>query len=77
MFGTISAFAFGHREVKETCVENRVTRRIFGPRRDEVAEKQGDMYSPSKFFWVIKSRKMGSLGYVAPMGRREVYKWFW
>ena len=46
--------------------ENRVLRRIFGPRRDEVTgewrklynEELTDMYSSHTIIWVIKSRKM-------------------
>ena len=62
--------------------ENRVLRRIFGPRRDEVTgawrklhnEKLNDLYSSPNIFWVIKSRRMRWEGHVARMGeRRSVY----
>ena len=62
--------------------ENRVLRRIFGPKRDEVTGKWrkilnkelNDMYSPN-ILRVIKLRKMRLTGHVARMGeRRGVYR---
>jgi hypothetical protein len=46
--------------------ENRMLRRVFGPKRDEVTgewrklhnEKLNDMYSSPSILWVIKSRRM-------------------
>jgi hypothetical protein len=46
--------------------ENRVLRRIFGPRRNEVTgdwrklhnEERDDLYSSPNIIWVIKSRRM-------------------
>ena len=46
--------------------ENRVLRRIFGPKRDEVTEywrklhneERNDLYSSPNIIWVIKSRRM-------------------
>ena len=63
--------------------ENRVLRRIFGPKRDEVTgewrklhyEELPDLYSPD-IFRVIKSRRMRWAGHVARMGREEVYTGF-
>ena len=52
-------------------------RRIFGPRRDEAAGELSDMYTSPKCFRVIKSRIMKSVGYIARMGKRDMYKWFW
>jgi hypothetical protein len=62
-------------------LENRVLRRIFGPKWDEVRgewrklhnEKLNDLYTSSNF-WVIQSR-MRWVGYVVRMGeRRSVYR---
>jgi hypothetical protein len=63
--------------------ENRVLRRIFGLKRDEVTgewrrlhnEELYDLYSSPKIFWVIKSRRMRWAGHVARMGeRRRAYR---
>ena len=60
--------------------ENRVLRRIFGPKRDEVtrewrklhSKELNDMYSSPNIIWVIKSRRMRWAGHVAHMGERTV-----
>ena len=63
--------------------ENKVLRRIFGPRRDEVTEEWrrlhnkelNDLYSSPNIVWVIKSRRMRWAGHVARMGEeRGVYR---
>jgi len=63
--------------------ENRVLRRIFGPKRDGVTgewrklhnEELNDLYCSPNIFWVIKSRRMRWAGNVAHMGeRRGVYR---
>ena len=63
--------------------ENRVLRRVFGAKRDEVTEEWGklhneelsDLYCSPNIFWVIKSRRMRWAGHVARMGeRRGVYR---
>jgi hypothetical protein len=59
--------------------ENRVLRRIFGPKRDEVKrewrklhnEELHDLYSSPSIIRIIKSRRMRWLGHVARMGRRR------
>jgi hypothetical protein len=64
--------------------ENRVLRRIFGPKRDEVTgelrklhnEELHDLYSSPTIVWVIKSRRMRWVGHVARMGG-EACTWFW
>jgi hypothetical protein len=55
--------------------ENRVLRRIFGPKRDEVTgewrklhnEELNNLYSSPNIVRVIKSRRMGWAGHVARM----------
>ena len=59
--------------------ENRVLRRIFGPRRDKVTgewrklhnEELNDLYSPN-IVRVIKSRRMRWTGHVARMRERRI-----
>jgi len=59
--------------------ENRVLRRIFGPKRDGVAgewrrlhkEEPNDLYSLLSSVRVIKSRRMRWAGHVAGMGERR------
>ena len=66
-------------------LENRVLRRIFGPKRDEVTgewrklhnEELNDLYYSPYIVRVIKSRRMGWEGYVARMGREKAYARFW
>jgi len=57
--------------------ENGVMRRIFGPRRYEVAEELNEMYSSPKNFPMIKKITLALDGYVARMVRPEVYTGFW
>jgi len=65
--------------------ENRVLRRIFGPKRDEVTgdgrklynEELYDVYCSPNIVRVIKWRRMRWAGHVARMGRGEVYTRFW
>jgi hypothetical protein len=55
--------------------ENRVLRRIFGPKRDEVRsewrklhnEELGNLYSSPSIIRIIKSRRMRWAGHVARM----------
>jgi len=63
--------------------ENRVLRKIFGPKRDEVIqdwrklhnEELNDLYCSPNIFRVIKWRRMIWAGHVARMGeRRGVYR---
>jgi hypothetical protein len=59
--------------------ENRVLRRIFGPKRDEVTggwrklynEELYDLYSSPSIIRIIKSRKMRWAGHVARTGGKE------
>jgi hypothetical protein len=58
--------------------ENRVLRRVFGPKRDEVTGewrklhngKLNDLYSSPNIIRLIKSRRMCWAGHVARMGER-------
>ena len=63
--------------------ENKVLRRIFGPRRDEVTgdwkrlhnEELNDLYCSPNIVRVIKSRRMRWAGHVARMGEESgVYR---
>ena len=63
--------------------ENRVLRRVSGPKRDEVRgewrklhnEELSDLYSLSNIVRVVKSRRMRWVGHVARMGEgRGVYR---
>jgi hypothetical protein len=55
--------------------ENRVLRRVFGPKRDNVTgkwrklrnEELNDLYSLPNILWVVKSRRMRWAGHVARM----------
>jgi len=59
--------------------ENRVLRRVFGPKRDEVRgsgeklhhEGISDLYSSPNMFRVIKLKRMRWAGHVAPIGERR------
>jgi hypothetical protein len=60
-------------------LENRVLRRIFGPKRDEATgewrrqhnEEVNDLYSSPNIIRVIKSRRMRWTGHVARMGEER------
>jgi hypothetical protein len=63
--------------------ENRVRRRIFGPKREEVVggcrklhnEELHDLYSSPSIITIIKSRRMKWVGYVTRIGvKRNVYR---
>jgi hypothetical protein len=61
--------------------ENRVLRRIFGPKRDEVTggwrklnnEEFNNLYSSPSIIRMIKSRRMRWARHVTRMGRKYVY----
>jgi hypothetical protein len=64
---------------------NRVLRRMFGPKRDEVTgegrklhkKELNDLYRSPNIVRVIKSRRMRWAGNVARIGRGEAYIGFW
>jgi hypothetical protein len=65
-------------------LDNRVLRRIFGPKRDEVTrerrqlhnEELHDLYSSPNIVRVIKSKRIKWAVYVARMERKWAYIWF-
>jgi hypothetical protein len=65
--------------------ENRVLRRIFGPKRDEMTvgwrklhkEELHNLYSSPRIIRVIKSRRMRWAGHAARMGREGMYIGYW
>jgi hypothetical protein len=65
--------------------ENRVLRRIFGPKRDETTgewrklhnDELHEMYTSPNIVQVIKSGRMRWAGNVVRMGRREACIGFW
>jgi hypothetical protein len=65
--------------------ENRVLRRIFGPKRDEVTggwrklhnEELHDLYSSPSIVRVIKAKRMRWAGHVARIGEVRAHTTFW
>jgi hypothetical protein len=65
--------------------ENRVLRRIFGPKRDEVTgswrklhnEELHNLYSSPHIVRMMKLRRMRWTGHVARMGRRGIHINYW
>jgi hypothetical protein len=66
-------------------LENRVLRRIFGPKRDEVTRdwrtlqnvKLHNLYSFTNIIRQIKSRRIGLAGHLAHMGEKRKCTRFW
>jgi hypothetical protein len=66
-------------------VEDRVLRRIFGPKRDEVTgewrelhnEELRDLYSSPSIIRMIRSRRMRWAGHVARIGGRRTRIGYW
>ena len=59
---------------------NRMLRKIFGSKRDEVTREWGrlnDLYSSPNIISKIKSRRMRRAGHVARMMREELHTGFW
>jgi len=67
-------------EIRFRVFENRVLRRIFGPKRDQATgerrklnnEELNDLYPSPNTVRVIKSRRMRLAGHVARMGEKRV-----
>jgi hypothetical protein len=55
--------------------ENRVLRRVFGPKRDEVTGEwrklRNDLYSLPSIVWMVKSRRMRWARHVARTGEER------
>jgi hypothetical protein len=72
-------------EHRLTVFWNRVLRRIFGPKRDEVTgewrkshnEELRDLYSSPSIIRIMKSRRMRWAGHVARMGGRGTLIDYW
>jgi hypothetical protein len=64
--------------------ENRVLRRLFGPKRDEVTGEWRklhngelhDLYSSLSIIRIMKSRRMRWAGHVARMGEKSLGCWW-
>jgi hypothetical protein len=57
--------------------ENKVLRRIFGPKRDEVTGEWRKLHDKKLITRVIKSSRLRWAEHVARRGRAEVYTGFW
>jgi hypothetical protein len=73
-------------EQRRRVYENRVLRRISGPRRDEVMggwrklhnEELRDLYSSPSITRIMKSRRLRWAGHVVRMGeKRNTYRLLW
>jgi hypothetical protein len=82
----VEAWSLGLREEHRLRVlENRVLRKISGPKREEVTaewrrlhnEELYDLYSFPNIIRVIKSRRMRWAGHVARVGRGKVHTGYW
>jgi hypothetical protein len=73
------------RNIRLRVFENRVLRRIFGPRREHVTgdwrklhnEQLHNLYSSTNIIRMFKTRRMRCSGHVARMGKREMHIGYW
>ena len=78
LYGCETLSLTSREERRLTVFENRVLRRVFGSKRDEVTgewrklhdEELSDLYCSPYIFRMIKSRRMRWAGHVARMGER-------
>jgi hypothetical protein len=79
LYGCETSSLTRREEQRLRVFQNRVLRRIFGPKRDETTgewrrlhnEELTDLYSSPNIIRVIRSRRMRWLGHVARMGEKE------
>jgi hypothetical protein len=72
-------------EYRLKVFENRMLRRIFGPKRNEVTgewrklhnKELHDLYTSPRIIRIIKSRRMRWVGHVARRGRRGTHIDYW
>jgi hypothetical protein len=85
LYGCVTWSLTLREEHRLSVFENRVLRRIFGPKRDEVTgegrqlhnEELRDLYSSPSIIRIIKSRRARWAGHVARMGRRGTLIDYW
>jgi hypothetical protein len=78
LYGCESWFLILREEHRQKVFENRVLRRVFGSKRDEVTggwRKLHDLYSSLSIIRIIRSSRMRWAGHVARMReRRNAYR---
>jgi hypothetical protein len=79
LYGGVNSSLTLREEHRLRVFENKVLRRIFGPKRDEVTgesrklhnEELRDLYSSPSIIRIIKSKRMRWAGHVAGMGEKS------